>query len=219
MLLKQCISFPYIPSRTYVNWTGKFENNQFIYHADKNVYVCPNGKELTHSTSDPHTQRHAYFAKKMDCRSCSLREQCTTSKTGRKVIRSFYRDEYERLMLRIEARSRKVCHEDTEDHYGTVVCRGKGKSWTQKVYDNGESTRRERMHMLLRRCRTSSDCSKHSIRRMTDKKVQLCELFCSMLTTNQNKSHHFIFDLLNRQTFTEPDLPFIKKTLLLPTRS
>ena len=93
---------PYIPSRTYVNWTGKFENNQFIYHADKNVYVCPNGKELTHSTSDPQKKRHAYCAKKTDCQSCSLRQKCTTSKTGRKVIRSFYHDEYERLIVRMK---------------------------------------------------------------------------------------------------------------------
>jgi hypothetical protein len=37
----------FIPTQEYVNRNGNINNKEFIYNEQSNLYVCPEGKELT----------------------------------------------------------------------------------------------------------------------------------------------------------------------------
>lgn len=70
---------------------AKFDKTDFQHIADKDVLVCPAGESMKAGKmqTDVETGRRykTYYAPKAACQSCHLREQCTTSKRGRRVKR------------------------------------------------------------------------------------------------------------------------------------
>jgi hypothetical protein len=68
--------------------TEFFSIEAFTYDAERDVYVCPAGKELhffpAHSTG--RSLRYRAYAK--DCNQCPLKTKCTTSTQGRSLCRS-----------------------------------------------------------------------------------------------------------------------------------
>jgi transposase len=86
---------------------GLFAREEFVYDADRDVYVCPQGAELTVMSR---TSRKARYHKEFrvyatkECQGCPLRAQCTTSKYGRKIKRWVHHAVLDRLQERIRAR-------------------------------------------------------------------------------------------------------------------
>jgi transposase len=77
-----------------------FDKSHFQYDKERDQYICPTGKLLTHQGVDgerPH--RHVYQAKPADCQKCPHWGTCTSAKRGRKIIRS----EHEDIIKRQEA--------------------------------------------------------------------------------------------------------------------
>ncbi len=77
--------------------TEFFPPSRFRYEAQRDVYLCPAGKELHfapwHSTE--RSRRYRAYAK--DCNHCALKAQCTTSKQGRSLCRSVYEEVLDRV--------------------------------------------------------------------------------------------------------------------------
>lgn len=74
-----------------------FEKENFIYNKDKNIYVCPNGKELTQRGNG----RIRDGIKKIkyqcsDCIGCKSYNSCTTNKDGRSIEIS---ENYEKMEI------------------------------------------------------------------------------------------------------------------------
>lgn len=64
--------------------TTPFSLADFVFDADKQVYRCPNGKELTchaHNQVNRHRTYDVYHARAQDCAACPLRARCL-SKPG-----------------------------------------------------------------------------------------------------------------------------------------
>ena len=78
----------YIPIPDMDHRTEYFSVQAFTYDGERDVYLCPTGKELHfapwHSTE--RQLRYRAFAK--DCNHCPLKAKCTTSKQGRSLCRS-----------------------------------------------------------------------------------------------------------------------------------
>ena len=70
---------------------GTFSRADFIFDRERNVYVCPSGKLLTHSGLIDQGRLLPYRASRSDCSRCDLKAQCTTS-TSRKVTRDIDED-------------------------------------------------------------------------------------------------------------------------------
>jgi transposase len=69
---------------------GVFPRSQFCYDEEKDLFICPAGKELTVITEVQRKNGKAMPTKiygTRACQACSLRTQCTTSKQGRKIKR------------------------------------------------------------------------------------------------------------------------------------
>jgi len=70
--------------------TAPFTLADFIFDADKQVYICPNGKELTcHARNQVNRHRiyDIYHARVEDCAACPLREHCLSKpSTSRRYL-------------------------------------------------------------------------------------------------------------------------------------
>lgn len=76
---------PHIPvwDRSEAAAEGKFVRADFIYDKARDVYVCPNGKELRTSGMVHDGTTIKYIAKKSDCARCPLKGNCTTGSERR----------------------------------------------------------------------------------------------------------------------------------------
>jgi transposase len=70
---------------------GTFSRADFVFDRERNVYVCPAGKLLTHSGLIDQGRLLPYRASRSDCSRCDLKAQCTTA-TSRKVTRDIDED-------------------------------------------------------------------------------------------------------------------------------
>src|SRR5580704_12147251 len=75
---------------------GTFSRVDFVFDRERNVYVCPAGKLLTHSGLIDQGRLLPYRASRSDCSRCDLKAQCTTS-TSRKVTRDIDEDVRDRV--------------------------------------------------------------------------------------------------------------------------
>lgn len=74
-----------------------FKEDRFVYDATSDTYRCPAGQNLRRYQKRTHKPAWEYKAPRSVCAQCPLREQCTTSKTGRRIHR-FERQEVLDLM-------------------------------------------------------------------------------------------------------------------------
>ena len=75
---------------------GTFSRADFVFDRERNVYVCPAGKLLTHSGLVDQGRLLPYRASRSDCSRCELKAQCTPS-TSRKVTRDIDEDVRDRV--------------------------------------------------------------------------------------------------------------------------
>ena len=68
-----------------------FSRADFAYDKDRDLYVCPGGKELKTSGTVLDGNTIKYIAKKSDCTSCPLKPRCTTS-SARRLQRDLHQD-------------------------------------------------------------------------------------------------------------------------------
>lgn len=68
--------------------TEFFSSDRFRYEAERDVYICPAGKELHFFQAQSTDRQRRYRARAKDCNHCPLKAQCTTSKQGRSLCRS-----------------------------------------------------------------------------------------------------------------------------------
>ena len=76
---------PHIPvwDQTKVAAKGKFARADFVYKKDRDLYICPAGKELKTSGNVVDGGVIKYMAKRTDCARCPLKPQCTTGQERR----------------------------------------------------------------------------------------------------------------------------------------
>jgi transposase len=70
---------------------GTFSRADFVFDQERNVYICPGGKELTSTGNIDQGHIVYYRANKHDCSTCLLKPKCTTAPM-RKVTRDINED-------------------------------------------------------------------------------------------------------------------------------
>jgi transposase len=70
---------PHIPvwDQSEISATGLFSRDHFAFDQERNVYICPNGKELRTSGTAHGGTTFKYIARKSDCGNCRLKPTCT----------------------------------------------------------------------------------------------------------------------------------------------
>ena len=104
---------------------GLFSRDQFAYDADRDMYVCPQGAELTVMSRSSRKARYRkefrIYATKQ-CQGCPLRAQCTTSKYGRTIKRWVHQEVLERLQARMRGHPEMLARRKalSEHPFGTI---------------------------------------------------------------------------------------------------
>jgi len=75
---------------------GTFNRSDFVFDADRNVYICPGGAQLTSTGNIDQGHIVYYRANKRDCSACSLKPKCTTAPM-RKLTRDVNEDVREQV--------------------------------------------------------------------------------------------------------------------------
>ena len=99
------IDFFVVPQPAHDRTKAEFKRDVFTYHGQRDVYLCPNGKELRpkrlyRSDSGLFWE---YWADRRDCACCPLREKCLseTDKAGaRKLQDSYFKHSVQRHFFR-----------------------------------------------------------------------------------------------------------------------
>lgn len=86
--------------------TGLFTKEDFIYDAQKDIYRCPAGAELTYRTQDSRKQQRLYATGA--CIGCPIKSKCTTRAKGRIIKRLTDEEVLERMVLRVRDHPDKV---------------------------------------------------------------------------------------------------------------
>jgi transposase len=102
---------PHIPvwDQSQVASEDKFTRADFVFDKDRNLYVCPGGKELRTSGTVHDGTTIKYVAKNSDCARCPLKHRCTTS-MARRVSRDVNEEarDYARSLMGTEGYLRSV---------------------------------------------------------------------------------------------------------------
>jgi transposase len=98
--LKKCIEngiTPYVTKQIYSNGTGEkdFYTDRFRYDKDKNVYICPAGKELYYYRQRTQKDKGVIgydYRNYEACKDCECKKRCTKSERGRTIYRHVDQD-------------------------------------------------------------------------------------------------------------------------------
>jgi Transposase DDE domain len=83
---------PHIPVwERYQRTDGMFPCTDFAYDAERDIYLCPNGKPLRTSGTIHDGRVRNYLSRARECRVCSLKERCTRA-PFRKIVRDVNED-------------------------------------------------------------------------------------------------------------------------------
>ena len=82
----------YLPTSDFSQRTKYYPAKLFQYDSEKDHYVCPQGQILPLTSRRNTEQVILYRAKARVCNACPLKSQCTGSKSGRHIFRSFFQE-------------------------------------------------------------------------------------------------------------------------------
>ncbi len=125
----------------------RIEKDDFQWDADRELYICPEGKELAYSTRKARQRANGetiqfdvYQASPSNCLACPLQTRCTTApQSGRTVRRDPYQEEIDRLKARMKTDEAKSLYKqrgqtiervfaDFKEHRQLRRFRGRGLS-------------------------------------------------------------------------------------------
>jgi transposase len=112
-----------LPQSGAANQRGLFPSQKFTYDEARDLYVCPQGEELTFRSQEKGSNKKLYRLYRTDaCGACPLRAQCTTARRGRKLRRWIHEDVLERLRERIRGQPEllKERKKLAEHPFGTI---------------------------------------------------------------------------------------------------
>jgi hypothetical protein len=82
----------YLPTSDFSQRTKYYPAKLFQYDSVKDHYVCPQGQILPLTARRKTEQVILYCAKPKVCNVCPVKSQCTGSKSGRHIFRSFFQE-------------------------------------------------------------------------------------------------------------------------------
>jgi hypothetical protein len=108
------------PERAY-SPDPEYTSSQFVYDQEKDVYICPQGKELPRKQKRGKSTDVEYGSKQI-CKDCPKRDKCTTNKDGKYIRRGEFQAAADRAFLKsYESRELYKKRKKLVEHiFGTV---------------------------------------------------------------------------------------------------
>jgi len=101
---------------------GLFGKSKFRYDADRDLYVCPAGSELTYRFSTDELGRELKYYRARGCAGCALKKQCTRNQANRTITREVNEALMEAMAQRVKAQPEKMAlrKQLAEHPFGTI---------------------------------------------------------------------------------------------------
>ncbi|MFQ5811434.1 MAG: IS1182 family transposase, partial [Armatimonadota bacterium] len=87
----------YVPLPDWSRRTGLYGPDKFTYLPERDVYLCPQGQELSRTRAKYTESVHIYQARAGVCHACPVKSACTDSAKGRLIHRPFDQAYIERV--------------------------------------------------------------------------------------------------------------------------
>jgi transposase len=95
---------PTLGFRDFGNNTGGFNRREFVYDAERDIFICPQGEELRHYTDDFPGRQAIYRPTRGTCQSCPLKAQCAPGRSDRAVSRRWDAELWDSVKAHLESR-------------------------------------------------------------------------------------------------------------------
>jgi len=95
---------PWLARRETINTHGGLSRNEFTYVSERDLYVCPAGKELRRFRFKPSVNDAQYRPRRGTCRDCQLRDRCVSGAGDRVIRRSDHSALLEAMQDRLSTR-------------------------------------------------------------------------------------------------------------------
>ena len=86
---------------------GIFPKEAFLYDADNDVFICPDGQTLKRRKYFKKRKHYEYIASASTCNNCQLKEKCTKAKSGRTLKRHVRQDDLDFMLNQANSREAK----------------------------------------------------------------------------------------------------------------
>jgi transposase/uncharacterized protein (UPF0179 family) len=86
---------------------GIFPKEAFLYDADNDVFICPDGQTLKRRKYFKKRKHYEYIASASTCNNCQLKERCTKAKSGRTLKRHVRQDDLDFMLNQANSREAK----------------------------------------------------------------------------------------------------------------
>jgi transposase len=99
----------------------------FIYQKEGDYWECPEGKKVTlrRTKYERGNKRNHYYTRRIDCRGCPIKEKCIGKAHEKKISITYYREEYERAIVRSKSKKGRIMkslrQSTVEPVFGTLI--------------------------------------------------------------------------------------------------
>lgn len=138
---------PYMPTQKHINTTGGLDKKEFIYDQHRDIYLCPDNRELTYKYTSRKNAR-VYSAGKKGCENCPIKQRCTQGKQQRKIQHSIYRKEYEGLFQRMNSSEGRKMMKIRKSHSEALFAEAKMNHGLSKFLTIGISKSQKKAYII-----------------------------------------------------------------------
>jgi len=125
----------YLPTPDLSGRTKFYPADRFQYDAEHDQYVCPQGQILRLSSRRNSEQVYVYAADAAVCDTCPVKKECTDSKSGRHIFRSFFQENLDRVNA----------YQETEEYQKAMR---KRSLWTEPLFGEAKQFHQMRKFRL-----------------------------------------------------------------------
>ena len=95
---------PIFAWRALNNRHGGFDRDRFTYVPERDVFICPAGQPMRHSSENLRFRQSVYRTVKGTCHRCPLKSQCSPGRAERSVTRRWEADLWEEIERNLKTR-------------------------------------------------------------------------------------------------------------------
>ncbi len=117
----------YLPTADFNRRTEFYPAERFVYNAERDLYLCPQGYELPLKVRRKSEQVLLYIADPATCNACPVKRECTESQSGRHIFRSYFQEVLDRVALYRETEAYKKALRKRQVWVEPLF--GEGKQW------------------------------------------------------------------------------------------
>ena len=117
----------YLPTANASRSNHFYPLERFQYIPERDIFICPQGEELSLQSRCETKQHFRYRAKANICNCCSVKQECTDSQTGRYLARSFFQEYLDRAQRYRETESYRKAMRKRQVWVEPLF--GEGKQW------------------------------------------------------------------------------------------